>query len=79
MTGVGPTPPERLHRAVELGRQKGLRYVYEGNIPGGHGSDTMCPQCGTLLVARAGFSSLVHGLREGACGKCGLAIAGVWK
>jgi hypothetical protein len=29
-----PTPIETLRQACEIGRKAGLRYVYEGNVPG---------------------------------------------
>ena len=84
MTRVGPTPMESLQRACELGRQAGLHYVYQGNVPPGPGphapgSDTYCPQCDALLIRRAGFSVTANNLRAGQCPSCGTAIAGVWE
>ena len=34
MDGIGPTPVATLARARQIGLDAGLRYVYEGNVPG---------------------------------------------
>jgi pyruvate formate lyase activating enzyme len=70
MTNVPPTPPETLTGAREIGRRAGLRFVYLGNIAGDQ--DTLCPQCGRRLVARAGYSARIVGLTAtGECSHCG--------
>jgi pyruvate formate lyase activating enzyme len=33
MTDKDPTDPEKIFRAVDIGRSKGLKYVYPGNVP----------------------------------------------
>jgi pyruvate formate lyase activating enzyme len=78
MSGHGPTPLETLEEAVRIGRQAGLRYVYQGNLPGGDGGDTHCPKCGQALVTRSYFRMLSKSLRNGLCGQCGQAIPGIW-
>ena len=40
------TPLATLRRAREIGLSAGLRYVYEGNVPGDGGENTWCNQCG---------------------------------
>jgi len=77
MTDRPPTPVQTLHRARELGHEAGLRYVYEGNVPGAGGEDTHCPQCGQIVIRRYGFYVQETALREGRCTHCGAAIAGV--
>lgn len=72
-----PTPVETLHRAKELGLEAGLRYVYEGNVPGAGGEDTACPHCGQTVIHRFGFRVLESALREGHCIHCGTTIDGV--
>lgn len=71
------TPPATLHRAAEIGREAGLHYVYEGNIPGQGGENTRCPGCGQTVIRRLGFSVLENHVRQGQCPHCGAAIAGV--
>jgi pyruvate formate lyase activating enzyme len=71
------TPLETLKRARTIGFEAGLRYVYEGNIPG-EGEDTVCWSCKKTLVKRIGFSVLENMIKDNTCGFCGVAIAGVW-
>jgi pyruvate formate lyase activating enzyme len=71
------TPPETLRRAREIGRAAGLRYVYEGNVPGLGGENTCCPSCGKLLIERHGYAIAANMIRNGTCPGCGAAIAGV--
>jgi pyruvate formate lyase activating enzyme len=71
------TPVKTLQVARDIGLKAGLRYVYLGNVPGNEGENTLCPQCGTLLLERFGFATKPRGSRNGACSQCGMAIAGV--
>lgn len=71
------TPVDTLRKAREIGRAAGLRYVYEGNVPGEGGENTRCPSCSTLLIERYGFSIGTNRIRNGACPECGAAIAGI--
>lgn len=77
LTDRPPTPPETLRRAMEIGRAAGLNYVYEGNVPGSGGEDTVCPSCSARLVERSGFTVQLNGIENGACPHCGAAIAGI--
>ena len=72
------TPLATLKKAHEIGLGEGLRFVYEGNIPGSGGEDTFCPGCSTRLIRRSGFSSQTVAMVDGRCEKCGMTIAGVW-
>ena len=74
-----PTPASILRQAREIGLEEGLRFVYEGNIPGEGGESTYCPACGEELISRYGFSIRYNHLADGRCGKCGEKIEGVWK
>lgn len=73
----GPTPPDALRRAYDLGREAGLHYVYVGNMPGAHLEDTHCPNCGQPVISRWGFRVAGRQMRDGACAHCGAAIDGV--
>ncbi len=73
-----PTPVATLRRARQIGLEEGLRYVYEGNVPGEGGEHTYCPQCQKLLIARYGVTLLANHLRNGRCPNCGLEVPGVW-
>ncbi len=71
------TPLATLRRAREIGLAAGLRYVYEGNVPGEGGENTCCPSCSNVLIKRYGYLIESDRLRNGACPDCGAAIAGV--
>ncbi|HDH53070.1 MAG TPA: AmmeMemoRadiSam system radical SAM enzyme [Nitrospirae bacterium] len=75
----GPgTPVETLRRARETGLKSGLKYVYEGNVPGEGGENTYCPDCGELLIERFGYRVLQNRIKDGRCLKCRSVIDGVW-
>jgi len=71
------TPVETLWRAMDTGRAAGLRYVYQGNVPGERGENTYCYHCGALLIDRYGFILRATHLRDGRCPDCGTAIDGI--
>jgi len=71
------TPVPTLRRAAEIGRAAGLRYVYEGNVPGEKGESTYCYDCGALLVDRYGFRVRRNRIVAGKCPDCGCAVDGV--
>jgi len=81
MTDPDNTGPQTLLRAVEIGRQEGLRYVYAGNLPGqvGEHESTFCPGCRGLLVGRCGYRIIEYRVTgEGTCPDCGTHIPGLW-
>jgi pyruvate formate lyase activating enzyme len=78
LTGVPRTPVETLVRARKIGFDAGLRYVYEGNVPG-EGEDTICWNCRRTLIGRVGYRVQVNAVRDGKCGSCGALIEGVWQ
>jgi pyruvate formate lyase activating enzyme len=72
------TPISTLGRAREIGAEVGLHYVYLGNVPRHAGENTICPECGIILVRRDGFRSTRCDLApEARCAQCGQEIAGV--
>jgi len=73
-----PTPVATLRRARQIGLKAGLRYVYEGNIPGEGGENTLCPACRRTVIERRGFRLGAVSVREGRCGFCGEPLDGVW-
>lgn len=72
------TPVEKLKLATEIGRRSGLKFIYEGNVPGGGGENTLCPVCGEVLIARFGYRIIEDRIKENKCPKCSSLIAGVW-
>jgi len=75
------TTVEDLLRAVEIGRDAGLRYMYAGNLPGmvEEWEDTRCPQCSETLIRRYGYLIADYRLTpEGNCPNCAHPIPGRW-
>lgn len=72
-----PTPVAKLRRAREIGMEEGLRYVYEGNVPGEGGENTYCYACGAALIERYGPAALENRLQQKKCPECGTSIEGV--
>jgi pyruvate formate lyase activating enzyme len=73
MTDRHATPVATLHRAVEIGHQAGLRYVYVGNVWGDENEHTYCPECHSVVIRRLGYQirSFLEGDR---CPRCGAQI-----
>ncbi len=82
MQDADRTTPSMLARAVTIGRDAGLRFVYAGNLPGQVASaeDTRCPTCGRTIVERRGYRILRNELAPGgACPACATVIPGRWR
>lgn len=77
MLDVPVTPVATLRRAAGIGRAAGLRYVYEGNVPGEKGENTYCYACRALLVERYGVYMRRNLIRNSACPECGARIDGI--
>lgn len=71
------TPTAVLRRAREIGLEAGLKYVYEGNVPGEGGENTICPSCGAVLIGRLGFALTGVSMKGSKCHSCGAVIDGV--
>lgn len=72
------TPFATLRRARRIGIEAGLRYVYEGNVPGEGGENTYCPGCREPLITRNGFAVEECAVRDGRCPECGHIVDGIW-
>jgi pyruvate formate lyase activating enzyme len=77
MLDVPPTPPATLVRARRIALERGLRYVYTGNVHDEAGGSTYCPGCGEPVVGRDWY--VLTGWRldaAGRCARCGTPIPG---
>jgi len=79
LMNLPPTPLETLEAARQTALDVGLHYVYMGNVPGHEGNHTYCPNCGQMIVRRAGMATAALKVVDGRCGYCQTPIAGVWK
>jgi pyruvate formate lyase activating enzyme len=77
MTDRARTESSVLQAAFDIGKSKGLHYVYIGNMPGFDKQDTYCPGCGAMVINRDGFTAGRPLVKSGRCEVCGEAIHGV--
>ena len=68
------TPIATLQKAVRIGEEAGLKFVYVGNVPGHEGQNTICPGCRRLLVRRTGDEVEDVALRGTFCSMCGVNV-----
>jgi pyruvate formate lyase activating enzyme len=72
------TPVATLRKARKIGLEAGLKYVYEGNVPGENGENTYCPNCEKLLIHRFGYQIIENKIKNSTCTYCGAKIDGLY-
>lgn len=73
------TPVTTLRKARKIGLEAGLKYVYEGNVPGETGENTYCPNCANIVIKRLGYSIQENKIRNSKCTYCGTKIDGIYQ
>jgi len=73
------TSVEEIRKAAGIGKARGLKYVYSGNVPGEAGENTLCSRCGNLLISRYGFHVERLNLRGSACPDCETPLEGIFQ
>ena len=76
---VNATSSNILLTIARLAREKGLQFVYVGNIGHNSYSDTICPHCNEVLIKRHGYSINSELKAGGRCTQCNQPISGIWK
>jgi pyruvate formate lyase activating enzyme len=75
MSNIPPTPINTLEESAATSTRAGLKYVYLGNVPGHQGANTICANCGALLIERLGVhTTSVRLTRESRCPSCNLPV-----
>ena len=77
MSNLLPTSITTLQKAMEIGLDAGLHYVYLGNVDGK--LTTFCHNCGSELIRRRGILLDEYHAQDGCCLHCGTPVAGVWE
>jgi pyruvate formate lyase activating enzyme len=72
------TPLETIQKIKKIGKETGLHYVYEGNVPY-EGADTLCPKCGEILIKRMGYNIFENRLKGSHCKNCNFKVDGIWE
>lgn len=78
LTQLQPTSGYTLKEAKKIAKDEGLKHVYIGNVPGADSDDTICPNCGKVLIERKGFRVTENHIRRGKCKFCDTPISGKW-
>lgn len=73
---IESTPEATLEMARDLAHDAGLRDVYLGNVMAR--CDTLCRNCGEIVIRRLGYRIDQSGLVGGKCRACGEALNGVF-
>jgi len=69
------TPLKKIKKAWKIGKSKGLKYVYPGNIPSSEAENTYCPKCKKVVIQRMNY--FVERLdKKGKCSNCGFTLEG---
>jgi pyruvate formate lyase activating enzyme len=71
MMDVAWTPVETVLHCRDIGIDVGLHYVYVGNTLIEGADDTVCPECGEVVIERLGYLVDTVGLDGSRCSKCG--------
>ena len=74
---IDRTPIQTLKKAYDIGKSKGLHYVYMGNA--GLENNTCCKKCGEVLLERVTYTTIKDNRKNGIlCKKCGEKLDGVF-
>ena len=73
-----PTPVATLEAFRKIAMDKGIRYVYIGNVPNHEGGHTYCHHCGRLLIRRVGYAIPEYHIDNNRCKYCRTVIPGIW-
>ena len=63
-----PTPVETIEKAVKIGEEEGLNFIYKGNLR--EETKTTCPQCGKDAIIR-NYRVITDFSPDGSCNNCG--------
>ena len=79
MLDVPPTPASTLTQARDIALQKGMKYVYTGNIRDIPQASTYCQQCGQVLIERDVYAIKGYHLKDkNKCAHCGCVCEGIF-
>lgn len=80
MQDVPSTPLATLQKARKIAMDKGMAYVYVGNVHDPEGDSTYCPSCKQRVIGRDWYVLTDWQLDEsGCCNHCGSKVHGVFE
>lgn len=69
LADLNPTEEDVIFKAISIGKEVGLNYVYGGNVEHEGLEDTHCPQCQAMIIKRNGYE-IQRFDRSGTCPQC---------
>jgi len=78
MQDLPPTEISSLAKAIEIGKDTGLKYVYAGNISDPDYENTNCPNCNEKIIDRSGFSIQIPQGPVVKCPRCQTKLDIIW-
>ncbi len=76
MMSYHPTPKQTLIRARRIAMDKGLKFVYTGNIDDDEGSTTYCSVCHQKIIQRKWYEITKYNISMNKCMNCQTTCAG---
>jgi len=70
MNSVSPTSEKIILNAIQIAKNKGLNFVYAGNLKTSKYENTYCAECGELLISRKGYIIEENYRNNKLCPKC---------
>jgi pyruvate formate lyase activating enzyme len=70
LKNIDATPIATLEKAYNIGIKSGLKFVYLGNVPGHSRENTVCYQCGKVVIRRIGYNTEIVGVAGSKCAFC---------
>lgn len=77
LTDREATSSETVKNARKQAIEKGMKFVYTGNIKDIDGSTTYCPKCNKALIKRDSYRITENSLKGNGC-PCGEEVTGIW-
>ena len=74
---IEPTNISSILEAGKIARDKGMQYVYYGNMHENM-SETICPECKSSLILRKTYSIESININSNKCNNCNTKIPGIW-
>ncbi len=69
MKELPTTNIKTIEKAIKIGKEAGLKYVYAGNIPESPYENTYCPRCNNLIIERVNY--IIRRFdKNGLCPRC---------
>ncbi len=79
LLGHKPTPPELVLSICNRAKERGMNFVYAGNMHNSEYDNTVCPRCLSTSVSRSGYCIESISMVDGKCRNCGKEIYGKWE